>query len=126
MSKEPEIRDFERQRDELAGAFVKAQFEMHEEKAISAALRAAIINISLAADVLTGTKGAGVRNHIRKLAHDALEASKPIKKCSKCGEKLTGHEDENGTHCRWCVTGGSPTDEPTITARAPTSHSAPT
>ena len=26
------------------------------------------------------------------------------KKCVKCGDKLTGHEDENGTHCRWCVT----------------------
>lgn len=27
-------------------------------------------------------------------------------KCQKCGDKLDGHEDESGTHCRWCVTGG--------------------
>jgi hypothetical protein len=27
-----------------------------------------------------------------------------VKCCAKCGEKLTGHEDENGTHCRWCET----------------------
>lgn len=28
--------------------------------------------------------------------------------CRKCGEPLTGHEDESGTHCRWCVTCGDP------------------
>jgi hypothetical protein len=26
------------------------------------------------------------------------------KTCPKCGDKLTGHEDEDGTHCRWCMT----------------------
>ena len=24
--------------------------------------------------------------------------------CIKCGDKLTGHEDDSATHCRWCVT----------------------
>lgn len=24
--------------------------------------------------------------------------------CEKCGEHLSGHEDESATHCRWCVT----------------------
>ena len=31
--------------------------------------------------------------------------------CAKCGDKLTGHEDENGTHCRWCVTGWTAVNE---------------
>ena len=25
-------------------------------------------------------------------------------KCEGCGDTLTGHEDDSGTHCRWCVT----------------------
>lgn len=33
---------------------------------------------------------------------DELE---PRASCAKCGDKLYGHEDENETHCRWCVTG---------------------
>jgi hypothetical protein len=24
--------------------------------------------------------------------------------CVECGDTLTGHEDDSGTHCRWCVT----------------------
>lgn len=24
--------------------------------------------------------------------------------CEKCGDALTGHEDDSGTRCRWCVT----------------------
>jgi hypothetical protein len=31
--------------------------------------------------------------------------------CQRCGDKLRGHEDENGTHCRWCVTGYVTTEE---------------
>ena len=27
-----------------------------------------------------------------------------LKKCLGCGDFLTGHEDESGTHCRFCVT----------------------
>ncbi len=30
--------------------------------------------------------------------------------CEKCGEQLTGHEDESATHCRWCVTCQDTTD----------------
>ena len=30
------------------------------------------------------------------------------KLCQKCGDALTGHEDDSGTHCRWCVTCGDP------------------
>jgi hypothetical protein len=47
-----------------------------------------------------------------------LDISHPIKetstsdKCQKCGDKLSNHEDENGTHCRWCVTGWQ-SSEPT-------------
>ena len=33
------------------------------------------------------------------------------KKCSKCGDNLTGHEDESGTICRWCDTGWHSTDD---------------
>jgi hypothetical protein len=31
--------------------------------------------------------------------------------CAGCDERLVGHEDENGTHCRWCVTGWTACDE---------------
>jgi len=24
-------------------------------------------------------------------------------RCHGCGDLLTGHEDDSGTHCRWCV-----------------------
>lgn len=73
------IAKLERQRDEIASAYVKADIDLHDEKNISGALRAAILNIASAADVLTGTKGAGVRKHIWNLAAKALEASKPKK-----------------------------------------------
>ena len=33
------------------------------------------------------------------------------KLCEKCEDKLTGHEDESGTLCRWCVT-CQPVEEP--------------
>jgi hypothetical protein len=73
------IKKLERQRDEIASAYVKRDIDLHDEKIISGALRAAILNIASAADVLTGTKGAGVRKHIWKLAAEAIEASKPKK-----------------------------------------------
>lgn len=38
----------------------------------------------------------------------------PGKRCQKCHEKLEGHEDESGTHCRWCVTCGDPVDEQSV------------
>jgi len=34
------------------------------------------------------------------------------KTCDKCGDKLTGHEDDSSTTCRWCVTGWVPDDKP--------------
>lgn len=33
-----------------------------------------------------------------------LTAFEKILVCRECGDKLTGHEDESGTHCRWCTT----------------------
>lgn len=33
--------------------------------------------------------------------------------CVKCQDALTGHEDESGTLCRWCVT-CQPVNEPTV------------
>lgn len=27
-----------------------------------------------------------------------------VKTCEKCEDRMTGHEDESGTLCRWCVT----------------------
>ena len=38
------------------------------------------------------------------------ENCEPAKVCPKCGDKLTGHEDENGTLCRFCLT-YQPVDE---------------
>jgi hypothetical protein len=34
-----------------------------------------------------------------------VTASPPVGKCIKCGDRLTGHEDDSSTTCRWCVTG---------------------
>lgn len=34
-----------------------------------------------------------------------------IKTYDKCGDVMRGHEDESGTHCRWCVTGWESCDE---------------
>lgn len=33
------------------------------------------------------------------------------KKCAGCGDRLTGHEDDSGAHCRWCVQGWIPSGE---------------
>lgn len=50
--------------------------------------------------------------------HAALSRALPSKQLAAeanrycmCGEKLVGHEDENGTACRWCVTGWKHTPE---------------
>jgi hypothetical protein len=37
-------------------------------------------------------------------------ADPPEGTCRSCGGRLTGHEDDSGTHCRWCVT-CQPVDE---------------
>lgn len=45
--------------------------------------------------------------HINKSAPN--EANTPVNNnCHKCGDGLTGHEDETNTLCRWCVTGRVP------------------
>lgn len=32
-----------------------------------------------------------------------------VSHCQKCGDRLTGHEDEGKSLCRWCVTGWTET-----------------
>jgi len=36
---------------------------------------------------------------LHRLSDDARQETK----CDKCGDKLTGHEDDSATRCRWCV-----------------------
>lgn len=44
--------------------------------------------------------------------HDLFNCPGPAtKKCVRCGEAMSGHEDENGTHCRWCVTCSPASDD---------------
>lgn len=38
------------------------------------------------------------------------ENQKQVKMCQKCNDRLTGHEDENGILCRFCLT-YQPVDE---------------
>jgi hypothetical protein len=49
------------------------------------------------------------------------ECKEPIeyaKICEKCEDKLTGHEDESATHCRWCVTCADLTEGESVAIRA--------
>jgi len=51
----------------------------------------------------------GIRNDLSTLLEDGDmdPECKPIEYvplCEKCGDKLTGHEDDSATRCRWCVT----------------------
>ena len=39
-----------------------------------------------------------------KACRDAIAKAEGTFVCSHCGDSLTGHEDESGTLCRWCVT----------------------
>ena len=43
-----------------------------------------------------------------------LQSLSDMAKCDKCGDKLTGHEDDSATRCRWCVqcTDKAPTTRP--------------
>lgn len=50
-----------------------------------------------------------IENCAKRLAPSAPIAEGD--KCKKCGDVLTGHEDESGSICRWCGTGWAPTDE---------------
>lgn len=31
-----------------------------------------------------------------------------VSHCQKCGDQLTGHEDDGKALCRWCITGWEP------------------
>lgn len=61
--------------DEVGAAYVSHDFALREERAISAKLRASILEICEAVGVLKGAKG--VVNHVRRIAAKALEESKP-------------------------------------------------
>lgn len=41
---------------------------------------------------------------LREALKGVIAVADSQRRCQKCGDKLTGHEDENGTHCRFCVT----------------------
>lgn len=45
-----------------------------------------------------------VLTHAALLNAEAIAEWEAEKRCVKCGDPLRGHEDENGTHCRFCVT----------------------
>lgn len=47
---------------------------------------------------------------IRTGAENAIDGST----CQKCGDHLTGHEDETSTMCRWCVTCASSGESVTV------------
>jgi len=34
-----------------------------------------------------------------------IKAEGVLSVCDRCGDVLTGHEDDSATRCRWCVTG---------------------
>lgn len=69
--------EMKRQRDEIAAAYFQKCLEIAEVERIASGLRAAVEKMAAAAEVLRGTTGIGVRNHIRNLAEKALLASKP-------------------------------------------------
>ena len=49
-----------------------------------------------------------------------------VSRCESCNDKLTGHEDENGTLCRWCVTHTEVTEGEAIEAiHASVDHETP-
>lgn len=45
-----------------------------------------------------------------------VKAEGKLAVCDKCGDVLTGHEDDSATRCRWCVT--SQSSESTSVAQA--------
>ena len=44
-----------------------------------------------------------VKSQIRSMTESVADAVDRVA-CDKCGDNLTGHEDDSATHCRWCVT----------------------
>jgi len=65
---------------------------------------------------------------IQLLLEEALKEKKAVdpecnpieyaKICEQCEDKLTGHEDESGTLCRWCVTCTEVTEGESIAMQA--------
>lgn len=48
--------------------------------------------------------------------HTAIAKAEGKLVCSHCGDSLTGHEDESGTHCRWCVISQAAEESPVVQA----------
>ena len=46
-----------------------------------------------------------------RAAVKALTADSANERRCECGERLSGHEDESSTKCRWCVTGWKPSKD---------------
>ncbi len=46
--------------------------------------------------------------------HTAIAKAEGKLVCSHCGDSLTGHEDESGTHCRWCVISQAAEESPVV------------
>jgi len=42
-----------------------------------------------------------------RMVKAAIAKAEGLSVCDKCGDSLTGHEDDSRTRCRWCVTGQS-------------------
>lgn len=40
-----------------------------------------------------------------RMVKAAIAKAEGTSVCDKCGDSLTGHEDDSRTRCRWCVTG---------------------
>ena len=54
-------------------------------------------------------------NAMRRSIEDFVERESNT--CDQCGDGLTGHEDERGKTCRWCVTCTEVTEGESIAAR---------
>lgn len=48
---------------------------------------------------------------------EAIAKAEGRKLCDKCGDTLTGHEDDSATRCRWCVTCTEVTEGESIAER---------
>lgn len=47
-----------------------------------------------------------------------IEHGEYARRCQECHDKLVGHEDESGTHCRWCNTSSEVTEAEMIARQA--------
>jgi len=65
-----------------------------------------------------------IENHFRTIESEtganveSVDVPKFLKpRCNGCNDRLTGHEDESGKLCRWCVTCTEVTEGESIAAR---------